>query len=616
MPATDIERLVVSMEARTVQFEKAMQRAVGVTNRRMKEIDDRTAKSHALLAKFGTGAFAGLTGGAVAALAPILSVAAAINGAKGALEAFSKVADNATASGLDAEFFQGLAYQAQQSGVEFDDLSKALQTFNRNSGLADAGTGRMVSALMKLNPALLESIRSATTQEERVRLAAQALADAGSASEKAALAVALFGDAGLKLVDAFRGGADSINSMQVKARQLGLIVDRDLISRAEELGDEFETMTQVVDIQLKKALLDLAPVLIGLGQLVGGIAATIGYISQGVRNTGDQATDHLERRLKLLQSGGQGITGKGGTAALAAAEQKRQAEMAEIMTELRRRAMDDLTRQLTAPKMPEVTFEDDGDLPGIGGGSAGSRNEAAEATIRQAEAVRALIADLQFEQEQLGLTAQQQELNNLLKQAGVTAESEYGLAIQAALGPLQAQRAMIEANAEAMSLFETAADNALDALIDGLVEGKDAGEALGNIIQDLGKDLFKLGLNTILGGVGGGNPLGFLFGGKGFATGTANTGGARGEPRGVVHGQEAVIPLPNGGRVPVDIRLPALAGQPAPATPSAVHISVDVTGARGNAEIQQMVADGVARGIKANNKQLPNLIADINMRQG
>jgi hypothetical protein len=31
----------------------------------------------------------------------------------------------------------------------------------------------------------------------------------------------------------------------------------------------------------------------------------------------------------------------------------------------------------------------------------------------------------------------------------------------------------------------------------------------------------------------------------------------RGEPRGVVHGQEAVIPLPNGGRVPVQVQSPA-----------------------------------------------------------
>lgn len=53
------------------------------------------------------------------------------------------------------------------------------------------------------------------------------------------------------------------------------------------------------------------------------------------------------------------------------------------------------------------------------------------------------------------------------------------------------------------------------------------------------------------------------IGAPGFASGTANTGGGRGEPRGIVHGQEAVIPLPSGGKVPVQ-----LAASPAPTAPS------------------------------------------------
>lgn len=45
----------------------------------------------------------------------------------------------------------------------------------------------------------------------------------------------------------------------------------------------------------------------------------------------------------------------------------------------------------------------------------------------------------------------------------------------------------------------------------------------------------------------------------GHASGTANTGGSRGEPRGIVHGQEAVIPLPSGGKVPVQLAAPPAA---------------------------------------------------------
>lgn len=127
--------------------------------------------------------------------------------------------------------------------------------------MAEAGTGRMSAALTKLNPELLRNIRAATSQEERVRLAADAIAATGSASEKAALSVALFGDAGAKLADVFAGGSKAIDSAMASAKRLGLIVSRDLIARADELGDEFDTATKVLDLQFKQALVDLAPIL-------------------------------------------------------------------------------------------------------------------------------------------------------------------------------------------------------------------------------------------------------------------------------------------------------------------------------------------------------------------
>lgn len=103
---------------------------------------------------------------------------------------------------------------------------------------------------------------------------------------------------------------------------------------------------------------------------------------------------------------------------------------------------------------------------------------------------------------------------------------------------------------------------------DGLINGKNVVESLGDAILRLGQRLVDSGINLAIDNFfkartvntassGGGSffssIIGGLFGGKGFASGTANTGGAKGEPRGIVHGQEAVIPLPNGGKVPVQM---------------------------------------------------------------
>ena len=65
--------------------------------------------------------------------------------------------------------------------------------------------------------------------------------------------------------------------------------------------------------------------------------------------------------------------------------------------------------------------------------------------------------------------------------------------------------------------------------------------ALANVLEGAGGRLIDSGISG----------LGTAIGIPGFAGGTANTGGLRGQAVGIVHGQEAVIPLPNGGKIPV-----------------------------------------------------------------
>lgn len=117
-------------------------------------------------------------------------------------------------------------------------------------------------------------------------------------------------------------------------------------------------------------------------------------------------------------------------------------------------------------------------------------------------------------------------------------------------------------------------------LINDLVAGKSAAEAFSNALSKVADKLLNEVLDAIFqvknegsGGIFGflGSLLGGGFranttagaffgatGAPGFASGTANTGGQKGQPRGVVHGQEAVIPLPSGGKVPVELQMPRI----------------------------------------------------------
>jgi hypothetical protein len=261
-------------------------------------------------ASAGRSAFFGMASGAIAAVASYLSLSAAINGTRDALDMMSEIADRSKSTGLDVELLQEVTHHAELAGVSYDELSGSLETFIRNAGLAEVGKGKMVAALKALNPELLRNIQLATTQEERLRLAADAINEAGSASEKAAISTALFGANGARMVEVFNGGAAALDATAAKARELGIIIDRELIARADELGDEFDTAAKVIDINLKSALVNLAPTIVWLVERAGDLARAFNIVIDQFKDVEDrtfvrplqnQLADLYNRRAALGQ---------------------------------------------------------------------------------------------------------------------------------------------------------------------------------------------------------------------------------------------------------------------------------------------------------------------------
>ena len=207
--------------------------------------------------------------------------------------------------------------------------------------------------------------------------------------------------------------------------------------------------------------------------------------------------------------------------------------------------------------------------------SGGKSKEATEAE-RAKKAIDDVVASLKFEQEQLGRTGTQQRVYNELKRAGVDITSESGRQIASLVTSFEAERQAMEKNKQALEaraksiehLFSMGSD-AIGDIIDKSASAEDAVKKLAAQLALAAAQAALFGSGPLAGlfgkGLGLNNTTNFIDGrggglaallGQGFATGTANTGGQRGKPRGIVHGQEAVIPLPNGGKVPVQIQAP------------------------------------------------------------
>jgi hypothetical protein len=525
------KKLTVDVIARIDRLEKGMAKASSVANTQMSKIESRAKLMDSRLGKVGANAFLGITKGALAAAASAITVGAAINGAKAALQEFGDIYDRAKTAGLSPETFQELAHQASLGGVAFGEFAKALETFSKNSGLAEEGKGRMLTTLKALNPELLKNILATTDQATRVRLAADAIASAGSASQKAALSTALYGDAGALLADVFTDGAKGIDAAAASARAMGLIIDGQLINRAEEMGDQFEVATRVLDLQFKKALVDLAPLLTGTATLAGNVASAIGQIVDAMRDLDDQSADRLEGRMRTIgaerlqlendilkmQDDARNNTGFGGLFAglgnkdAIAAKQaqsdalgKESAQIAGILS----------SRQVVPPPATPPILPDNG-----GGGSTG--DDAAKAAIRHGEAVKALIADLTFEKQIIGETALEQQILNTLRNAGVDAASAEGQAIRGLVTDLDAQKTALQANADAMAEFSDLAHDALSTFANDLLEGKNAAESLGNVMKNLTSQFLNMGISALTGGLFGGGGGGFKLFADGGATGPA-----------------------------------------------------------------------------------------------
>ncbi|MFO1141191.1 MAG: phage tail tape measure protein [Amaricoccus sp.] len=179
---------------------------------------------------------------------------------------------------------------------------------------------------------------------------------------------------------------------------------------------------------------------------------------------------------------------------------------------------------------------------------------------------------------------------------------------QAAGGAADAIGEVDDRTTELATTLQSNVAQGLGSLFTGLISGATSlRDALGSVISRLGELALTKGFETLLAGAGFGNgPLGQL---ASFLLPTPRASGgpvAAGMPYLVgERGPELIVPRAPGRVIPNH----ALGSSSAQGTP--VAITVQVTGARGNAEIRQMVEAGVAQGLRAYDARLADRVARI-----
>ncbi|GGA47266.1 hypothetical protein [Pelagibacterium lentulum] len=377
MSSTDMERLVVQLDAKITGLQNGVNKAMGLTrnmSRNMERNNKQVATSFRNMAssialvhgplggiasRFSatasifsrTNLLMGATvigiGGVTFAFTKMLGVA------REAISEFDKLGKSARTVGLDTDLYQSLGFAALEEGV--DGLDGALEQFTVRVGALRNGQGELATFLDKTNKSLLEQLQLATTQEERLRLIADAVANATSAEEKATIARAAFGRSGMDMVRILKDGADGLDDFTKRAREMGIVVDREVIARAEEMNNELGVANRIIRHDLMVAFVDLAPVVIEA-------ARAIGTVARAIRDTVDAAklmsgnldlvgTDNLVARQRVL--GQESIELGNQLEAL----QSRSQYMSGIAAEVHQASIDHIRAQLDANYAQQAEIE-------------------------------------------------------------------------------------------------------------------------------------------------------------------------------------------------------------------------------------------------------------------
>lgn len=167
-----------------------------------------------------------------------------------AMESLGNLQDASTKLGMSASGLRKLQFAATQSGVEVEGLNTSLQRMLVN--LADAGKDKdSPFAQLGLDAKKLKEM----APDKAFAAIASALSKVKNASDRAAIAVAIFGKSGPMLIPMLSG----LGEMTAEAERLKLVFSDLDIAKVEAAGDEWAKVKDSIKASWEALAIGMAP---------------------------------------------------------------------------------------------------------------------------------------------------------------------------------------------------------------------------------------------------------------------------------------------------------------------------------------------------------------------
>ena len=222
----------------------------------------------------------------------IAPLSGAVNGFMALGDQISKTSQRI---GMSTGTLGGLKFAAEQCGANFETLTNGIKSFQNQLGAAQMGDDRAINKLSKVG--LNADMFAGLDNEAQLMKVADYIKDIGDKAEQTRVSIALFGDAGFKLLPFFQEGSVGINKLITEGKDIGAVMGEDSVTAAVNLADAMNRLKTSAASVTNSLIGGLAPALSSLMDIMtflikyvtkflnewGGVAAAVaGYLIVGL----------------------------------------------------------------------------------------------------------------------------------------------------------------------------------------------------------------------------------------------------------------------------------------------------------------------------------------------
>ena len=253
---------------------------------------------------------AGVAAGAALG-AVTLAMAAASRAAVRAADSMAELRGAAQMAGLDVETYQEWEYAATRVGVSQDamvDGFKELQMRAQEFVQLGAGPAKeSFEALGYSQDELEEKLKNTPALFAEI---IDKVSELDKSSQLFTLDQIFGGQAGEHFVKLVNAGTGALTQMMSEARSLGVVIDQGIVQKGADASRQLKALQLVIDRNVDQAMIDLAPLVIGVANAFASAAQSVRSLVDSYRELGGQSNRSLESVLSKNEEEISRLTGR------------------------------------------------------------------------------------------------------------------------------------------------------------------------------------------------------------------------------------------------------------------------------------------------------------------